>query len=101
MRKIFAPAGRVYHGVYPAGAEGDETGVSPQTLQDYLSAVGREHVAWIYFSHEWSKCRKFPADTVTWIIRTGPAPYIRLMLRSSMEQFVCEPVFTLERISAG
>jgi Glycosyl hydrolase family 26 len=105
MAKIVAPEpGQLYHGVYPAGATGAENNVSPQSLQDYLAAVGRKKVAWVYFSHEWRKgqeSRKFPADTVAWIKQAGAAPYIRLMLRSSTEQYVCEPLFTLEAIAGG
>ncbi len=102
MKKIVAPpAARVYHGVYPAGPDGDETRVSPESLKAYLGAVGVQHVAWVYFSQEWSRCRTFPAREVEWIHRAGAAPYIRLMLRSSTEQFVCEPLFTLQQIAAG
>jgi hypothetical protein len=45
--------------------------------------------------------RHFPAGTVTWIHAHGSVPYIRLMLRTTTEQNVAEPVFTLSRILAG
>jgi hypothetical protein len=102
MKKIVAPnSGHCYHGVYAATDEGDETSVSPESLQAYLGAVGREHVAWVMFSHEWAKSRVFPGDVVKWIDDAKAAPYIRLMLRSSTDQYVCEPVFTLKNILAG
>ena len=102
MGKIDAPTpGHLYHGVYPGGPDGSETEVSKDNLTAYLSAVGRCEVAWVYFSHEWSKGREFPADQVEWIHTTGAAPFVRLMLRSSDEQFVCEPLFTLKSIAAG
>jgi hypothetical protein len=42
VQKIVAPVSGIYHGVYPATAEGDETSVSLQSLSDYLSAVKRD-----------------------------------------------------------
>jgi hypothetical protein len=102
MKKIMTPPkDLIYHGVYPAEKEGDETSVSPKSLKAYLDAVGRRQVAWVVFSHEWSKGSAFPGDVVDWIDREGAVPYIRLMLRSSMAKFACEPKFTLEKIVGG
>src|SRR5690348_3144677 len=97
-KKVVVPADprQVYHGVFPWDDQGGDNGVSPDSLRQYLDAVGRARVAWVYFSQEWGTCRKFPAETVRWIADTGAAPYIRLMLRSSDRQYVCEPVFTLK-----
>jgi hypothetical protein len=102
MKKIVAPnPGQFYHGVYPASAEGDETSVCPRSLQAYLDAVRRKQVAWVIFSHEWAESRTFPGEVVEWIHRANAAPYIRLMLRSTTEQYVCEPLFTLKNIVDG
>jgi hypothetical protein len=103
VKKIVASetTGQVYHGVFPWDDRGGDNGVSPTSLKQYLEAVGRTNVAWVTFSQEWRTCRKFPVDTVRWIKDTGAAPYIRLMLRSSEHQYVCEPVFTLKAIDAG
>jgi hypothetical protein len=102
MAKIIAPeAGHVYHGVYPGGASGDEADVTQAHLDEYLKAVGQKRVAWVYFSHEWSKSRAFPAKQVDWIHRSGAAPFIRLMVRSSSDPFVCEPCYTLKAIASG
>jgi hypothetical protein len=45
--------------------------------------------------------RSFPLSTASWIRNAGSIPYIRLMLRSSEEQNVAEPTFTLDRIISG
>lgn len=102
MSKIAAPGnGRIYHGVYPGGANGAETDVTKPHLDEYLAAVGRKSVAWVYFSHEWTTSRTFPVNAVDWIHATGAAPFVRLMLRSSDDQYVCEPLFTLKAIAGG
>ena len=56
---------------------------------------------WVYFSHNWYEGRGFPLETATWIREAGSLPFIRMMLRSSAEQGVEEPVFTLQAIIAG
>lgn len=96
-----APAvGALYHGVYPGDTTGAENTVTLAGLTGYEQAAGKP-AAWVYFSHEWGVDRRFPATTVAWIRAHGSLPYIRLMLRSSTEQNVAEPVFTLDRILAG
>ena len=90
-------AGRLYHGVIPAG---DAHDVSPGALDDYVSAVGRS-VAWVYFDDEWHDSRAFPAATVAWVKARGAVPFVRLMLRSQKVPLVTDPVFTLDRIIAG
>ncbi|MDQ7779823.1 MAG: glycosyl hydrolase, partial [Planctomycetota bacterium] len=95
------PEGTLYHGVFPgpAGA-GEEDEVSKDSLASYTNAVGKP-VAWVFFSHNWFKDRKFPAETASWIREAGSVPYIRLMLRSSEEQNIEETTFTLQRLVKG
>ena len=105
MAKIFAPEpGKLYHGVFPGGKEGDEAGVSAENLVAYERAAGRK-AAWVYFSHEWGLKERggpnFPASTVDWIHWYGATPFIRLMLRTSLQQFVREPLYTLQSIVEG
>ncbi len=79
---------------------GEEDDLTLQGLQSYESAVGKT-VAWVYFSNNWYRSRKFPLDTATWIRDAGSIPYIRLMLRSSSDEDIAEPTFTLQNIIDG
>lgn len=97
---IVPSPGRLYHGVFPGGLSGEEDDITPADLQRYEAAVGRS-VAWVYFSNNWYRDRAFPLETATWIRDRGAVPFIRLMLRSSPDQNVSEPLFTLEAILAG
>ena len=93
-------AGRLYHGVLPAGAVEPGIDVAQSALDAYQRAVGR-NVAYVYFSTEWSVSRAFPAGTATWIRSGAAVPFIRLMMRSQKQPLVTDPVFTLDRIVAG
>lgn len=103
---IAVPAeGRLYHGFYWGGAGTDEHDptehdVTAADVANYEKAVGAT-VVWIYFSDNWFESRAFPADTCNWIRGLGKVPYVRLMLRSDVEQKRPEKVFTLSKIVAG
>jgi hypothetical protein len=94
------PAGHLYHGVYPGGYTGQESDLTADDLHSYEEAAGKKAL-WVYFSHNWYEGRAFPLQTATWIREAGSIPYIRLMLRSSAEQGMAEPVFTLQAIIDG
>jgi hypothetical protein len=92
--------GQLYHGVYVGNDTGAEDVVSPTLLDEYENAVGKK-AAWVYFSHEWSNGRAFPAAKAEWIRARGAVPYIRLMLRSDPGIYLDEPLYTLEAILEG
>jgi hypothetical protein len=92
--------GAFYHAVFPGDTTGDENTITLARLVEYEQASGKT-AAWVYFSHEWGVDRRFPGGTVAWIHAHGSLPYIRLMLRTTTEQNVAEPVFTVDRILAG
>jgi hypothetical protein len=94
------PAGQLYHGVYPGGATGEEDDVRPTDVEAYERAVGRR-VAWVYFSHNWFRDRRFPAATAGWIRDRGAVPFIRLMLRGDTDLGQADPVFGPSAILAG
>jgi len=92
--------GKLYHGVYPGGVTGEESDLTLDDLRSYEEAAGK-NAMWVYFSHNWYEGREFPIETAKWIREAGSIPYIRLMLRSSEEQNVEEPVFNLQAIIEG
>ena len=99
------PPGKLYQGFYWDGAETDEHDptehdVAPEDVARYETAVGAKTV-WVYFSDNWFESRKFPASMCGWIRDLGRLPYIRLMLRSDLDQQHPEKKFTLTRIIAG
>lgn len=94
------PHGYLYHGVFPGGVTGEESDLTIDDLRSYEQAAGKS-AAWVYFSHNWYEGRHFPLETATWIRQAGSIPYIRLMLRSSAEQNMEEPVYKLQSIIDG
>jgi hypothetical protein len=94
------PPGRLYHGFYYDGPALNEHDVTPQDVAKYEQTVGRK-TAWIFFSDNWFESRKFPQPMCEWIRDLGKVPYLRLMLRSDLEQNHSEKIFTLAKIIAG
>ncbi len=94
------PAGFSYHGVYPGGVSGEESDLTITDLHSYEQAAGKS-VTWVYFSNNWYESRLFPEQTAAWIRAAGSVPYIRLMLRSSAETDIAEPLYTLQAILDG
>jgi hypothetical protein len=99
------PPGKLYHGFYWGGLGTDahdptEHDVTPKDAARYEEAVGKK-TSWIYFSNNWFESRKFPAAMCGWIRDLGKIPYVRLMLRSDVDQRHAEKTFSLERIIAG
>jgi hypothetical protein len=77
------PAGKLYHGVYPGKMNGDGVDVTRDTLKEYVDALQKK-VAWVYFSNEWSHSQAFPVEQARWIWENNSVPFIRLMLRSQL-----------------
>src|ERR1700676_2529664 len=99
------PPGKLYHGCYWGGVGSDthdpsEHDVTPADVARYEEAVGKK-TACIYFSNNWFESRKFPNAMCSWIRNLGKVPYIRLMLRSDVDQKHTEKTFSLQRIIAG
>jgi Glycosyl hydrolase family 26 len=99
------PPGKLYHGFYWGGVGTDEHDptehdLTPADVARYEQAVGKQ-TAWIYFSDNWFESRRFPAATCNWVRDLKKIPYIRLMLRSNVDQRHSEKTFSLPKIIAG
>ncbi len=94
------PAGKLYHGIYPGTADGEEDAISMADVAQYESLTGTR-VSWVYFSDNWFHGRSFPAETASAIRTHGAVPYLRLMLRSNADTYQPEPLFTVPNIIAG
>lgn len=104
MCSLAAPE-KLYQGFFfsAPSAGSDDANQHHVTAADVLrfeQAVGKK-VSWVYFSEIWFESRAFPAATCGWIRSLGKVPYVRLMLRSDLDQRHPEKVFSLENISPG
>src|SRR5205809_461387 len=82
--------GKLYHGFYWGGVGTDEHDpsehdVTPANVAQYEQTLGKK-TAWIYFSNNWFESRAFPLSMCGWIRDLGKIPYVRLMLRSDIDQ---------------
>ncbi len=99
------PAGKLYQGLFfsaptPGSDDENEHNVTPGDVDVFEKAVGSK-VIWVYFSDNWFESRAFPGKTCEWIRSSGKIPYIRLMLRSDLDQRHAEKQFSLANICAG
>jgi Glycosyl hydrolase family 26 len=99
------PDGKLYHGFYWDGVGTDdhdptEHDVTQADVTRYEEMLGKK-AAWVYFANNWFESRRFPAEMCGWIRALGKLPYIRLMLRSDVDQKRAEKTFTLQKIIAG
>ena len=99
------PPGKLYHGFYWGGVGTDthdptEHDVTPADVAHYEQAVGAK-TAWVYFANNWFESRKFPVAMCKWFRDLGKIPYVRLMLRSDVDQKHGEKTFSLQKIIAG
>ena len=99
------PSGKYYVGCFWDGTGTDphdptEHDVTREDVERYEAALGVK-TTWVYFSNNWFESRRFPAETCDWIRSSGKIPYVRLMLRSDVDQQHSEKTFTLRKIIAG
>jgi hypothetical protein len=99
-KKICVLKGKVYHGVFPGGKRGTEDDITPADVDVYEKTVGQK-AAWVYFSNNWYKSREFPVETAEWIRKRGSIPFVRLMIRSDLDENHAEKLFNLKAILAG
>ena len=105
LRVLPPSAGKLYHGFYWGGVGTDthdptEHDVTAADVVRYEQAVGAT-TAWVYFSDNWFESRKFPAEMCRWIRDAGKIPYVRLMLRSDVDQRHSDKKFSLKNIIGG
>jgi hypothetical protein len=99
------PPGKLYQGFFysaptPGSDDANEHNVTAADVVRFEEAVGKK-TSWIYFSDNWFESRAFPTATCAWIQSLGKFPYIRLMLRSDLDQLHAEKEFSLTNICAG
>jgi len=99
------PADKFYHGLFysapvPGSDDANEHNVTPEEVRKYEQSLGTK-TSWVYFSNNWCESREFPAATCRWIRSLGKVPYVRLMLRSDLDQKHAEKEYSLTNICGG
>ena len=97
--------GKLYHGFFysaptPGSDDANEHNVTAADVAKFETMLGTK-TSWVYFSANWFESRAFPGETCHWIRSLGKVPYIRLMLRSDLDQEHAEKEFSLTKIAAG
>ncbi len=97
--KIKSMPGRIYFSAFPDFG-GSEDEVSYQKIKDFENLIGR-NIFWAYFSQNWNRSRKFPKKEIQEIRKAGALPFVRLMLRGTLEYTCNDKEFSLDKIIAG
>ena len=90
---------KIYFGAFPDFG-GTEDIVTTKRIDDFEKLVGKKPL-WAYFSQSWYNGMAYPKKSIEIIHKKGITPFVRLMPRSSEEQFVKEPKFTMQHIIDG
>ena len=100
VSKLEAPTGdKIYFGAFPDFG-GSEDKVTTKRLTDFEQLIEKKPL-WAYFSQNWYNGIRYPKEAVETIHEQGIIPFVRLMPRSTEEQFVKEPKFTMSNIING
>jgi hypothetical protein len=99
------PPGKFYQGFFfnasnPESDDENEHNVTAEDVRRFEQAVEKK-TSWVYFSDNWCESRAFPAAMCGWISSLGKVPYVRLMLRSDLDQRHAEKLFSLKNILAN
>jgi len=98
--KLNPPSGdKIYFGAFPDFG-GAEDKVTKKRLIDFEQLIERKPL-WAYFSQNWYNGIIYPKEAIDTINKQGIIPFVRLMPRSTQEQFVKEPKFSMSNIING
>jgi len=98
--KLLIPTGdEIYFGAFPDfGSTEDQ--VSAEKIQAFEDLVEKK-IAWATFSQNWYNGITYPYTTIHTIHDAGSIPFVRLMPRSTQDEFVPETQFSLQKIIDG
>lgn len=90
---------KIYFAAFPDFG-GAEDMVSKERIRNFEN-LARKKIVWAQFSQNWFKGLAYPKAQIQTIADMGVMPYVRLMPRSSLDQFKVEKKFTLDNIING
>ncbi|MCW2959905.1 MAG: hypothetical protein JWM90_292, partial [Thermoleophilia bacterium] len=100
-RRVIAPpaAGATYLGAFPfLGNSEDE--VSGAAIDGFERLQERD-LGWVYFSDNWTSGIRFPTAAVKTIRTRGAVPFIRMMPRTTFDQYQVDPKYSMASIVSG
>ncbi len=98
--KLLSPTGdEIYFGAFPDFG-GPEDLVSAQKIIDFENLVNKK-IAWACFSQNWYNGITYPKESIHIIHDQGSIPLVRLLPRSTQDEFVQEEQFSLQHIIDG
>ena len=97
--KLIPPAQGVYFAAFPDFG-GPEDNVTAQRLNDF-ETLAQKQITWAYFSDNWYQNISFPATAVQTIHQAGRVPFIRMMARTTLDENVADPNYSMQNIIDG
>jgi hypothetical protein len=89
----------IYHGAFPNMGATEDSVTKERILA--FDSLTRNPTVLVYFSDNWFKGIKFPAEKVEIISALGKIPFIRMMPRSGFIENAKDPVYTMQKIING
>ncbi len=97
--KLLAPVSGIYHSAFPDFG-GTEDIVTRDRINEFVE-LSEKDIVWAYFSNNWTGGIKFPRKAVKTISSAGKIPFIRLMPRTTYEEYVADTLFSMQKIIDG
>ncbi len=97
--KLIAPPTGIYHSAFPDFG-GTEDIVTAGRINEFIDLAEKD-IVWAYFSNNWTNGINFPTDAVEIISASGKIPFIRLMPRTSFEEYVADTLYSMQKIIDG
>ncbi len=89
----------IYHCAFPDFG-GPEDIVTADRIDNFVE-LAQKDIVWAYFSNNWIDGIKFPSDAVSIIHSKGKVPFIRLMARTSFDEYKADSLYTMQSIIDG
>ena len=79
---------------------GPEDEVRTQKICDF-EQLAQKPIGWAYFSDNWYNDIYFPINAVQIIHNAGKTPFIRMMARTTLEENIADPQYSMQNIIDG
>ncbi len=97
--KLIPPAQSVYFAAFPDFGETEDQ-VTAQRIDDF-ETLAQKQITWAYFSDNWYQNIEFPIAAVQTIHQTGKTPFIRIMARTTTDENIADPNYSMQNILDG
>lgn len=97
--RIAPPVTGIYHCAFPNFGPAEDK-VTVKRIKTFQSLTGKP-IVWAYFSNNWFTGIHFPLSAVNTISSYGKIPFIRMMPRSTWNEYQPDPIYTMQAILSG